>query len=257
MQVEDRKTGDAQIFSQRPWRIFALEAFLFFLTLVLGIATALKSVDAFKVDKIPFLEFIFYFIFTTLIVLLLARFLKNKTKKRIIFKVILSVVVFGGGLLFLEAWFSEPLPLILISFLIIWWWIKPTVLNQDILIISGMAGVGSILGLSLTPQVVILLLVTLSIYDFVAVYRTKHMVEMAKEMIESRAVLALVIPSDMFSFQESLEKIELRGNFLILGGGDVVFPLLFSVSLVSSSILDSLIVYRNTTVELIIQQKLL
>ena len=51
---------------------------------------------------------------------------------------------------------------------------------------------------------------------------------MAKEMIESRAILALVIPPNIFGFRDSLEKIEPGGKFLILGGGDVVFPIISS-----------------------------
>lgn len=68
------------------------------------------------------------------------------------------------------------------------------------------------------------------------------MIKMAKAMIESRAILGLVIPPDIFGFGEGLEKIHPGGKFLILGGGDVVFPLLFCVSLIPFGILNSLIV---------------
>ena len=230
-----------------PWQIFAIEAFLFCLTLGLGIATAFKIDKILKIRKIAppeisFWQFIFYFLLATLIILLILRFLKFQKGKRVIFKILFVFTTFLGGLLFLEAWLPEPVPLILIPLLNFWWWKSPSVLNQDILMILGMAGVGSVLGLSLNPEIVVGLLIIFSVYDFVAVYKTKHMIEMAKEMIESKAIIALVVPSSVLGFQESLEKIEPGGKFLILGGGDVVFPLLFTASLVSQGIWNSLIV---------------
>jgi len=98
------------------------------------------------------------------------------------------------------------------------------------------------LGLALLPEIVILILIIFSVYDWISVYKTKHMVKMAREMMESRAILALVIPPTLSNLKESLEKIEPGGKFLILGGGDLVFPLLFSVSLIPTGILNSIIV---------------
>lgn len=234
------------LFAQ-PWKIFAIEAFLFSLTLGLGISTTFKLNQFLELQKIilyqiSFWKFVIGFLLATLFIFLIIRFLKSKKEKGIIFKITFVLAVSLGGLLFLEAWLPEPLPLILISFLIFWWWKSPSVLNQDILIIFGIAGMSSVLGLSLTPLIVIVLLILFSVYDFVAVYKTKHMIKMAKEMLESRAILAFIIPPDLKNFQESLEKIQPGGKFLILGGGDVVFPLLFCTSLVPLGIFNSLIV---------------
>ena len=229
---------------QKPWRIFAIEAFLFCLTLGLGIAAAFKINEFKKITppEISLWQFILYFLLGTLFLLLILRFLKFQKGKGIFLKILFLLSTFLGGLLFLEVWLPEPGPLILIALFNFWWWKSPSVLSQDILMILGMAGVGSVLGLSLNPEIVAGLLVIFSIYDFIAVYKTKHMVKMAKEMIESKAILALVIPSNIFSFQESLGKIKPGGEFLILGGGDIVFPLLFCASLITTGILNSLIV---------------
>ena len=231
----------------QPWRIFAIEAFLFCLTLGLGIAAAVQIGEVLKIQKIAipqisFWRFIISFLLVTLFIFLLIRFLKFKRGKGVIFKTLFTLAVFWGGLLLLEAFLFEPIPLILISLLIFWWWKSPSILNQDVLIIFGIAGVGSTLGLALQPLMVIALLIIFSIYDFIAVYKTKHMIKMAKEMIESKAILALVVPSDLLGFQESLEEIRPGGKFLILGGGDIVFPLLFSASLIPTGITNSIIV---------------
>ena len=152
------------------------------------------------------------------------------------------MAVFWGGALLLSAWISDAPSLFLMGFLILWWWKWPSILIQDICVILGIAGVGSVLGLALTPELVIIFLIIFSIYDFIAVYKTKHMVQMAKEMIKSKAILALVVPSNISGFKEGLGQIQSGGKSLVLGGGDIVFPLLFSVSLISSGILNSVVV---------------
>jgi len=236
---------------QNPWRIFAIEAFLFCLTLGLGIATAFKinnpplnfsGGQKVILPQISFWKFIFYFLSATLLIFLISYFLKFKKGKVVFFKGIFILATFWGGALLLSVWMSDLLALILIGILIFWWLKRPSILIQDLCLILGIAGVGSILGLSLAPQIVVLLLVTFSIYDFIAVYKTKHMVKMAKEMIESKAILALVVPPNILGLRASLEEIKPGGKFLILGGGDIIFPLLLCVSLVPQGILSPLIV---------------
>jgi len=229
------------------WKIFIIEGFLFSLTLILGITTAFRLNEIFQTQKIEipqisFWKFILNFLLATLFILFIVHLVKFKKGKELFFKILFILTVFLGGLLCLEVWLQEPLPLIII-FLLIFWWLKfPSVLNQDILIILGIVGVGSMLGLALLPEIVILILIIFSVYDWISVYKTKHMVKMAREMMESRAILALVIPPTLSNLKESLEKIEPGGKFLILGGGDLVFPLLFSVSLIPTGILNSIIV---------------
>ena len=232
---------------QNLWKVFIIEAFLFCLTIGLGITAAFKINEILEIKEITppeisFWQFIFYFLLATLFILLILRFVKFKKEKGLLFKVLFVLSTSLGGLLFIEAWISEPAPLIIILLLIFWWWRFPKVLNQDILMILGIAGLGSTLGLSLNPEIVAGLLVIFSIYDFIAVYKTKHMVKMAKEMIESKAIIALFIPPNISGFKEGLEKIKPGGKFLILGGGDIAFPLFFCASLVPFGILNSLIV---------------
>lgn len=231
----------------QSWRIFTIEAFLFSLTLSLGIVTAFGLNEIFvtqkiEIPQISFWKFILNFLLATLFILLIVRLVKFKKGKELFFKTLFILAAFSGGLLCLETWIEEPLPLIIVAILIFWWLRFPSILNQDILMILGIAGVGSILGLSLSPEIIIVILIIFSIYDWISVYKTKHMVKMAREMIESRAILALIIPPSLFGFRESLEKIESGGKFLILGGGDVIFPLLFCVSLIPTGISNSIIV---------------
>jgi len=230
-----------------PFRVFLIEAFLFIIILSLGNVVAFKFSKILKVQKISlpglsFWQFLLYFLFFTLFILFVSFSRKFKKGKSFVFKSLFIFSVFSGGLFSLNIWLGDFFSLILILILIIWWIKKPTVLNHNILIVLGISGVGGILGLELKPLTVVFLLIIFSIYDFIAVYRTKHMVKMAKEMISSGAILGIIVPQNILDFKEELREVRPGGRFLILGGGDIAFPLLFSASLISQGILNSLIV---------------
>lgn len=229
------------------WNIFFWEAVLFILTSVLGILTAVRVSESFKIENIEipnisFQNFIFSFAIATAFIFLLSRILKYSRGRDVIFRLLFVFSVFLGGTLLLASWIWDLAALALSLIIILWWLKKPSVFNHDILMILGIAGSGSILGLSLTPQVIIWLLVILSVYDIIAVYKTRHMVEIAKAMIQSKAALAFIIPPNFLGFSEGLEKIKPGEKFLILGGGDVALPLLLSVSLIPQGIASSLAV---------------
>lgn len=126
---------------------------------------------------------------------------------------------------------------------------------HNLLVVGGLAGIGGMLGLTLFPRDVIILLIILAIYDVIAVYKTKHMVEMAKEMIKKRVILGIIVPEKIMGFRASMidvehDKIPARRifkpgekvKFMILGGGDLALPLLLIVSVAHRNILHSIIV---------------
>jgi presenilin-like A22 family membrane protease len=62
-------------------------------------------------------------------------------------------------------------------------------------------------------------------------------------MIESGTILGLVFPFEFSGFFKSTREIKPgEGKFLILGGGDVALPLIFSVSLLKFGIFKSFFV---------------
>lgn len=229
------------------WKILLIQAILFSSTLILGIFSARQIkkslfVQKIEIPQISFFNFIFSFAIATLFIFLIVKFLKLKTIKKGIYKFLFIFTSLFALIIFFESFLPEPIPIFLTFLLIFWWLSKPNVLNQNLLIIFGIAGICALLGLSLKPEMMILILILFSIYDFLAVYKTKHMAKMAKEMIEQKVIFGLVIPPNFVSFKANLEKVEPGGNFFILGGGDVAFPLLFSVSLLETGILNSIIV---------------
>ena len=82
---------------------------------------------------------------------------------------------------------------------------------------------------------IIILLILISIYDIIAVWKTKHMISMAKFQAKSKIFAGLFVPygekppvksTQLVSKNVKLKKHTFREA--ILGGGDIAFPLMFS-----------------------------
>ena len=228
--------------------VFLSEVVLFFLTIALGIFCAFKIQKVFilQESKIPttsFFQFIFYFFLATVFLFVIFRFVKKRKIKEQIYTLIFGFVSFIGAIVFFSSFLSSLAPLILVALITFWWIKKPTILNHNLLMIFSLAGIGANLGLTLKPRAVIFILIALSIYDFIAVYKTKHMVKIAKEMVESGTFFGLISPFNLFDFLTSTKEVATKKEkFLILGGGDVALPLLFSVSMLEFGISKSFLV---------------
>jgi len=108
----------------------------------------------------------------------------------------------------------------------------PRVWTQNLSLIVGIPGIAASLGLSVEPFMALALLVILSIYDIIAVYKTRHMVKLFKGMAKRGAVLAFVIPENLSLWLSKFENITLKDKdkYIFLGTGDVALPLFFAVS---------------------------
>jgi len=257
-EAEEEKIEPAPI-PLEPKKIFFWEGLLFFLTQIFGVITSWKitKIPEIEIEKIPLKlsslwEILTSFAVLILLILLLIRFLKFRPGKEILFKIFFILPVFLGGMVFWSLWFGDLLALISVLFFIIWWLKKPNVLVHNFLLLSGMIGLGALFGLRLDPLLVIILLIIFSVYDIIAVYKTKHMIKMAKEMIEAKAISGIVLPPKLSEIQAPLKDLKIGGRFLILGGGDIVFPLLLVSSLVPEGILKSLIVAIFATFGLLV-----
>jgi presenilin-like A22 family membrane protease len=97
-------------------------------------------------------------------------------------------------------------------------------------IIVGVGAIG-IFGISLGIFLVIVLLIGLSIYDAISVYKTKHMIDLADAVMELKLPVMLVVPKttkyslikETEGLKEKLESGEKREAFF-LGLGDIVMP---------------------------------
>jgi len=228
-------------------QIFLLEGIIAIFIFSLGLFTAQQAQKIILKEKIemPALtigEFIILFFFGTGLILFLVYFPKLKKVRGRIFKVVYFFSGAYGVLIVLSLLssflpnnflFTNLLPLLFCALLVYRRAKHPTLLNHNLFIGLGLAGISAILGLSFQPEAFVILLALLSIYDFIAVYKTKHMQKMATSMLKSGTMMGLIIPHKFTNLSASLEKVQSGKEFVILGGGDIAFPLMFSSSLIA------------------------
>jgi len=183
------------------------------------------------------LIYIFSIIFImTLIILIIAKFWKKQLIQFIILGAIGYTIfwVFQPLLLFILQlqWQIAFLLSIILAFLLVVILYKfPEWYVIDVCGIIVGAGAIAIFGISLGIFLVILLLVGLSIYDAISVYKTKHMIELADTVMDLKLPVLLVIPKirkyslikETKSLKQKLKDGEERDAFF-MGLGDVVMP---------------------------------
>ena len=115
---------------------------------------------------------------------------------------------------------------------------KPNVIIQNLSEIFIYGGLAAIFVPTVNLFAAFMLLIIISIYDFVAVFKTKHMVTLAKFQTKSNIFAGLLIPYEHGKISvktihtpKSEIKKESRGqkqSVAVLGGGDIGFTLIFA-----------------------------
>lgn len=146
-----------------------------------------------------------------------------------------------------------------------WWKVnRPNVLVHNFTEIFIYTGIAIIFISILNLVSAVILLIVISIYDMIAVWKSKHMITLAKFQTDAKVFAGLFIPyksEGMPNKQEKLvatlkkapaKKIQASGTpaapssggtrNAILGGGDIAFPLLFS-----SAVMEHLIEINHLT----------
>ncbi len=217
----------------------------FALTQVLGVYAAWKFLpDFLEINHVGFNGFSFYDLIVLAIFAIAFIFIAAKFGKIAswVFKITLTFLMFSGVQTMLGLWFEPLISTILSVAAIILFWFLRNIWMQNIAMIFTIAGIGAVLGLSFLPTTVVYILVAFSFYDIISVYKTGHMIKLAKAMIESRAIFGFVIPERGGTLKHKISKVVPGEGFMILGSGDTIFPLLLSASLVRISLTQSVIV---------------
>ncbi|MBI3035362.1 hypothetical protein HYY71_03495 [Candidatus Woesearchaeota archaeon] len=110
---------------------------------------------------------------------------------------------------------------------------KPNVVIQNLSEIFIYGGLAAIFVPMLNLFAAFMLLIVISIYDFIAVFKTKHMVKLAKFQSKSNVFAGLLIPyekSGKFIKKAPAEKAakKEKTRIAVLGGGDIGFTLIFA-----------------------------
>ncbi len=139
-----------------------------------------------------------------------------------LFRVFEIFVVFTTSIIVFSTFVPETIAFVFAVELIALRLLLPkSVFIRNIAAIISVAGVGALIGVSLGVIPVLVFLILLSVYDFIAVFKTKHMVKLAKGISGKNLAFTVAIPTKEHQFE--------------LGTGDLVLPLVFAVSVMKAS----------------------
>lgn len=148
-------------------------------------------------------------------------------------------------------------PFVLAGALTAWKMLRPSILSQNAAIMLSTAGAGAIIGASLGITPILLFILFLSIYDFVSVFITKHMVYMAKAITKQPTAFTAAVPHKFkkptTTFAIPGKPVKQRIHVFQLGGGDLAIPLTFSISVLSAyALTNALFVTAGSAIALLL-----
>lgn len=220
-------------------KITILLIFLFIIAQLIGLFVVNKFLDnlPYGIEKPQIEEKTSYITtFITIIILTFFIYMLLKLKLFFLWKIwFLLAVIFSLSISF-SSFIPEVIAFILAIILAVIKVFRPNVIIHnftEVFIYGALAAVFvnvfSIFSISL-------LLILISIYDYIAVYKTKHMIEMAKSQSKANIFAGFFIPY--------------KKQIAVLGGGDIGFPLLFTSIVFKDYGLYSLLIILTATISL-------
>lgn len=173
-------------------------------------------------EKTSYIPIIVTIIIATALALILLKF-----KALRLWKLWFFLSVFVCLTIAFSAFMKEKIALVLSLVLSVIKLLRPSIIVHNFTEVFIYGGLASIFVPVLNVFSVIILLLFISVYDMIAVWKTKHMISLAKFQAESNVFAGLFIP---YSKKEPIKKLKEKQEHkqAILGGGDVGFTLLFA-----------------------------
>jgi len=221
------------------WLEFLLFAFTLFLAI--GIASNYIAQGAVQtneqVSQVSFWQFIIAFLIATAILLLILRFVKRPWLVQVLF----YFAIIEGLWLFSQAYFPWPSYLLVMVFLVFYWLFYRNVAMHNIVIVLSTSAIAVLFGLYLTPSTAIIIVLFLAAYDFIAVYKTKHMVQMFRGLAQAKVHFAIIIPFSYKGLFNKINTVSPGTEFMFLGTGDLAVPAIFVVAALGINLQTALI----------------
>jgi len=182
--------------------------------------------------KTSFIPILFIILLATGLVLLIAKFQALLLWKAWFFLSVLFCLIIGFGAFFQE-WIALGVALVLTIIKVS----RKSLLLHNFTELFIYGGLAAIFVPILNLLSISILLILISVYDFIAVHKTKHMIVLAKFQTKAKLFAGLLIPYA-------------KNKTAVLGGGDIAFPLMFTAVLMSTFGLQALITTITATLGL-------
>ncbi len=220
-------------------------------------------------EQISLVEVFLYIVVSTVVLLFL---FKTKFGKLVI-KLLELLMVFFSIFFLVSLWFlpleiNEELGFIASSLAVLAR-IKNMFRNEIAILAIG--GVASLMGFFFSPSQSLLFLAILAIYDYIAVFKTKHMIELAKN-ISKEDLSFLVRKSYAKNYSPRLKEKEIERKreglrkgegkrkvigFVEMGGGDFLVPAMLASSFLKIGFFYSFLIIIGTLAGLFVLERLL
>ena len=122
---------------------------------------------------------------------------------------------------------------------------RPSIISHNFVELFVYSGIAALFVPILSILSISILLLTIIVYDAIAVWKTKHMIKLAKFQAKAKVFAGLAIPYDRKTItdKKTKKKVKAFTKTAILGGGDIGFPMLFAgVVLKETGFLDASLV---------------
>jgi len=179
---------------------------------------------------------LWYFLLMLALVTLFMLLLVRRVKTRLPFEIFFTLAIFAGIWFLADIWLTGSLGIIAAAAVMLLKYIYKRVWWQNLVMILGICGIVVSVGLSIPWLTALIILVVLSFYDIVAVYFTRHMVELFKGLLERGVVFALILPVKIKAILGPVRNIRAGENVMLLGTGDLALPAIMVSSLVRLSV---------------------
>ena len=181
---------------------------------------------------VPWYYLIVSFFVVTSLIILAIRFLKGG---KFFIAVFYFVVVLGSYVVF-STFMDLEFALVAALLILVFRLTIKQIWIHNLAIVLGLAGISASVGMDIKPLGIIILLIGLSIYDYIAVYRTKTMVKMFKGLLARGVIFSIIIPEHIKNWAVDLGKVKKTENFMFLGTGDIALPIIFAASALSTDL---------------------
>lgn len=207
-------------------QLFLQEIFWFSLAQFLGVflarrAGALLEEIQTPAERITFADFFIYFLAGTILIFVLSR---RSNVSDFIMRLFFIFTLFLGVNLFISFFINPVATFYFSAAFVIARFVSPSIFLHNIIFLFSVTALSSVLSLQFNAMTIVALLAALAVYDIISVYVTKHMVKMAKAMIESKLIFGLIIPEKIKYNFLGVEKAKPGEGIVFLGGGDVGLP---------------------------------
>ncbi|HIH31854.1 TPA: hypothetical protein HA235_04040 [Candidatus Woesearchaeota archaeon] len=184
----------------------------------------------------------------TILVLILARFKKVNIWKFWFFLAVWMAMSISIGVIVKTGWYFVYDAAMLIALILAAWKIfRTNIVIHNITEVLIYAGIAVLLVPIFDVFWSIMLLLVISLYDMYAVWKSKHMIKMAKFQTQSNIFAGLMIPYKMKQMKKisvktkaAKQSVSEKPKTAILGGGDVVFPLILTGAVMEGLLVEGL-----------------